>query len=481
VGIAASIGSIIGTQAIRQPALLIVLVTSLTLIAIVVTGQQRSIVIALVAGTAIGAVAGCVRIPSDVPALQESPRTIIALVASDPKVERNGSTAWVEWTDGNGVGRRSLAQFTSTPSVGRGDTLEALVTGDGVYGERLRVRKHRVVGAPGRLELFRRAVRERLTSIASARIPGSPGTLTLGLLIGDDSALPRDERLALRRSGLSHITAVSGWNVTLVTGSIGAVFLAFRLRGWFWVLAQVSLMGGYVWIVGLDPPVARAAIMAVVALSAARLGRPSHSITAMSLAAAIMVMLSPEILSSLSFQLSVLATFALIAAMRVNVQRSGWKGALTTSTLASTMTGIATAPVLATAFGTLSLATVPANILAGPLVPIASVGGLLVVLLEIVPPLSAVAGWVVWILCSLVLIIARSCAAIPFGYVEFTPLDGAMSAVIHLLVIASIAVTTPDGRFIARRLGRWTRETPREAAAAGIGMAATLVTAIIVM
>src|SRR5690606_2512114 len=152
-----------------------------------------------------------------------------------------------------------------------------------------------------------------------------------------------EDRIALRRSGLSHITAVSGWNVTLVTGSIGAVFVALRLRGWFWTVVQAALMLAYVWIVGLDPPVMRAAIMAIVALTAARLGRPAHSFTAVCFAGAVMVMLSPPIIESLSFRLSVMATFALITAMRLTEPLSPLTRAIVAPTAASALTGLATA------------------------------------------------------------------------------------------------------------------------------------------
>ncbi|HUG17295.1 MAG TPA: ComEC/Rec2 family competence protein [Thermomicrobiales bacterium] len=481
MGIAVAFGAVVGAQAIRQPLLLAVLLASLCAVTLATVSTQRSILCVLVAGTMVGALAGFIRAPVPATPLYENPGMIEALVVSDPDVEQWGSSAWVEWQDPSGIDRRSYARLPSSPAIGRGDVLEASTISAGVHGEVLRVTRHRVVRPPEGAERIRRTIRARLTEVASDRITGSPGTLTLGLMIGDDSALPATERLELRQSGLSHITAVSGWNVTLVTGSIGAVFLAFRLRGWFWVLTQLTLMGTYVWVVGLDPPVTRAAIMAVVTLAAARFGRPAHSITALSLAAAIMVMLTPGILGSLSFQLSVLATFALIAALRLSERFSGWRRAVVTPPLACSMTGLATAPVLAATFGTLSLATVPANILAGPIVPIASIGGLLTMLLEPVSPLASFVGASVWLLCSAILYISRVCAGAPYAYFEFTPLAGSASAVVHLIVIASVAAATPEGRLMRRRLSGWTRAEPRAAIAAGAGMAAMLVTSIVVI
>lgn len=481
MGIAFAIGAIVGTQAISQPALLVVLLVSLTLVIATITSTTRRIAVAILIGAVSGAAAGYVRQPQPAPAISHPPRLIMALIESDPKVERFGTNAWVTWLDRDGIERRSFARFPSAPELGRGDRIEAFVIPEGLVADMLHVSRHRVVEHPQGPERIRRSVRSWLTSTSSNRIPGSPGTLTLGLLIGDDSALPIDERLALRRSGLSHITAVSGWNVTLVTGSIGAVFLALRLRGWFWVLVQLLLMGTYVWIVGLEPPVTRAALMAIVALAAARLGRPSHSITGLALAAALMVMHSPEILISLSFQLSVLATLALITAMRLSNVLSGWQKALAAPALASGMTGLATAPVLAATFGSLSLATVPANIAAGPIVPLASIGGVLTAMFSAAPPIAAILGWLVWLLCALILAIATLGSSLPYGYLEFAPLEGATTAIVHLLVFGAIASTTPEGRLLRRRLVDWTQSEPRAATAAGAGMAATLVTLLVVL
>jgi len=481
VGIAFAVGAVVGTQAARQPELLLFLVAAICLIAAAANSSPRAVLGVLVAGTIAGGIAGYLRATDPTPPMVDPPRTVTARVVSDPDVQGFGASALVDWRDSRDVERRSVALLPPSPVLGRGDVFEASVTVEGVNGERILVDQHRLTATANGPERVRRIVRMRLGSIADDRISGAPSVLALGLLIGDDSALPAQERAELRHAGLSHITAVSGWNVTLVTGSIGAVFLALRLRGWCWVLVQLALMGTYVWIVGLDPPVLRAAIMAVIMLAAARLGRPSHSITALSLAAAAMVMLNPDIVSALSFQLSVLATFALIAAMRASERFAGWRRALATPPLASAFTGLATAPALAAAFGTLSLATVPANVLAGPIVPIASIGGVLTALLEPVPPLAAACGAVVWVLCSLILGIARFCAAIPYSYFEFAPLTGAASAVMHTLVIAAIAATSPEGRLARRRLGGWSRAEPLAAAATGAGLAAALVASLAVM
>src|SRR5690606_29207415 len=82
-----------------------------------------------------------------------------------------------------------------------------------------------VVGVPGSFERRRQAIRARATERILNRATGSNGSLALGLLIGDDSGLTQSEREAMRASGLSHITAVSGSNVAMLI-----VVVAFLLR-----------------------------------------------------------------------------------------------------------------------------------------------------------------------------------------------------------------------------------------------------------
>jgi hypothetical protein len=56
-----------------------------------------------------------------------------------------------------------------------------------------------------------------------------------------------------------------------------------------------------------------------------------------------------------------------------------------------------------------------------------------------------------------------------------------MAATVHLIVFATIALATPEGRLLRLRIIRWTRDEPRAATAAGASMAATLITALVVM
>jgi competence protein ComEC len=284
--------------------------------------------------------------------------------------------------------------------------------------------------------------------------------LTLGLLIGDDSALTVDERDDLRRAGLSHITAVSGWNVTLVASAVGVVLLHIGLRGWKWTILQLAALAGFVWIVGPDPPVARAALMAVAGLVAARLGRPAHSLTVLTCSAAMLLMVSPVSLTSLSFQLSVLSTGGLIVAGHICRGLTGWTSVLVTPVAVTGSIGLITAPLLAAKFGAVSLATIPANLVAAPLIPLATLGGVLVIVASPLAPAAAAVGWLGWLVSAGVLGIARVFSSLPGAYHEFTPLTSGEEAALYLVALLIVGAIVPEGRSLLREWTDWARREP---------------------
>jgi competence protein ComEC len=480
VGLLLGAASIVGVRAWQQPTVLATLVLCLLVLQFVAPRSIRPFALCAVAGCLVGAGAGALGgSRSPVPLATAIPRTLTATVVSDPRIEAGGASARVRWNDPTGTSRVSYAYLPTTPEVKRGQVVRVTGTVDGAAGERMLVSSLSIERDAGWIERRRYVIRSYLTTSILRYVPGSAGTLTLGLLIGDDSALTREEQVALRRSGLSHITAVSGWNVTMVTGTVGALFLALRLRGWVWTVAQLSALSAYVWIVGLDPPVTRAAIMVVIALIALRIGRSSHSATALVLAAAAMVLVTPGILGSLSFQLSMLATAALIAAAQVSAGWRSWRQVVALPALTSTFTGVATAPVLAATFGTVSLATIPANVLAGPLIPLATFGALFMLPLALVSPLAIVLGTSVWMICLVVLWIARVCAGLPFVFWEFAPLDATAAGLILTILLVVICAFLPEGRFIGRELRAWSQHEPGPAFAAGTALACVLVVALI--
>jgi|GEM_PF-3483369 len=480
MGIAFGLGVIFGTRAALASFSSVLPVVVLLLAAVIVTPVSiRNVWLLAATGCLMGAGAAVLADTDSNPAfLADSPSGLITgVVKSDVETTPRGGIAEFEWRDDMGVLRTSRIFLPASPEVGRGDTIEVAGWVDGPTGDVILTDGTRIIKRAGWLELQRRAIRSYMRSTIQTYVPGSPGALTLGLLIGDDTALTAAERDDMRRTGLSHLTAVSGWNVTLVVGTVGLVMLRMGLRSWRWTLIQLVALIGFVWIVGFEPPVTRAAVMAVAGIIAIRLGRPAHSLNVLVISAAVMTAISPMILGSISFQLSVLATLGLVIAGRLTASLDGWRAVVMTPLAATIAAGLMTTPTLAARFGTFTLLTVPANLVVAPLVPIASVAGVVVVLLSPIAPLAMVAGWGAWLLSGLVLWFARLLAGVPYSYHQFAPLSPVEEAALYTVILAIIVPLLPEGRMLGRRAFVWAQREPINAMVTAGTACVALVTA----
>lgn len=483
MGIALGLGIVFGVRAVESSITGVLPVILLLIATAIVTGTNgRMLCLAAAVGCAIGALAALREGTVEPPLLLSQPASpIVGVIHSDVGSTELGGSAELSWVDDGGVARESTVYLPPAPIVHRGDRVQIIGTVDGDTGQRIFANSVRVEQRAKWVESKRQAIREYIASAIQRHVPGTPGALALGLLIGDDSALTKAETDDLRAAGLSHLTAVSGWNVTLVTSAVGLICLRLGLRGWLWTTLQLLALAGFVWVVGLEPPVTRAAIMAVVGLAAIRLGRPAHSVTALTLSAAVMVAFSPGTLSSLSFQLSVVATLGLVLAARLTHSVDGWGTVVLVPLISTATIGIMTAPMLAAETGSLSLLTVPANILAAPLVPIATIAGLIVVVSSAVIPVAAVAGWVAALLCGSLLWLARTLSEVPYGYHQFAPLSDAAQASMYSAMLVTIALIFPEGRLMVRAISMWVRRDPAAAALSASTACLALLTATLLV
>lgn len=206
-------------------------------------------------------------------------------------------------------------------------------------------------------------IRRRLNGVLFAAAPGDAGNLLAGLVTGDDGGLTPARRDAFLVTGTSHITAVSGANLALlitVLAEVGGIIGARRHVVWDVAIALV--IAGYAGLVGFQPPVMRAGLVAILALVAARLGRKPDIATLLILVAAAMVAIDPRYLSSLSFKLSFASSLALVLSAPRGRPRgvTGWLGV---SLLMTSVASLATLPFLPEPSRGLPLMAVFANLL----------------------------------------------------------------------------------------------------------------------
>ena len=210
-------------------------------------------------------------------------------------------------------------------------------------------------------------VRAALAATIYRLVPDPEGAVVAGIALGERAAIGRDLADAFARSGTAHLLAVSGFNMTLVAGAV-ALGLRGRLPLRAVALATAAALGGYALLVGPSPSVLRAGVMALVASLGVAVGRPSFGANALCLCVAVLTAVDPGIATAIGFQLSVAATAGLIGLQAPLAQRLGRLPSVLREGLATTIAAsVPTVPIIAAAFGRISLVSPLANLIAVPL------------------------------------------------------------------------------------------------------------------
>ncbi|MEQ9503645.1 MAG: DNA internalization-related competence protein ComEC/Rec2 [Deltaproteobacteria bacterium] len=277
---------------------------------------------------------------------------------------------------------------------------------------------HCLVLAPaerGGLVTTMERLRAALHDAVGRALPAESAAVVRAFATGDTSGIPPDTNDAFVRSGLSHLLAVSGLNLAIVSGLfvIGVAWILRRVRrvalGWgvkpTSALIAIPFVVLYTLLVGASPSAVRAGAMVLALLSARLVGRVAEAWSMLAFALIVMVAWDPTTLGDVSFQLSFAAVVALLRiypALRDVTRLSAWpRGTRATGEvfLASLAATIGTAPLVARHFNRLSLAGLVANVPAAPLsslvlVPLSLLGGLLGCVNDaLAAPVLAVAGW----------------------------------------------------------------------------------------
>lgn len=220
---------------------------------------------------------------------------------------------------------------------------------------------------------------------STGNLPDRRAGLLRGLAIGDTALIDARTEDLFRRSGLSHLVAVSGSNVAIV---VGAVALAtFRLGLRWRIAASLVVLALYIAVVGPDPSVLRAGAMGTLVLVAVATGRTAEPLATLGIAVIVCVGLRPELVAAPGLHLSVAATAGIvIGAGRLQRWFAALPGPLATALSVTLAAQIAVAPILIATFGELSVVAPIANLAAVPAVAPATILTLLAGLLARVTP-----------------------------------------------------------------------------------------------
>ncbi len=191
-----------------------------------------------------------------------------------------------------------------------------------------------------------------------------PHSSLLGaMILGDKSRLPADLKERLNKTGVRHITAISGIHIMILSGILMSLGAWLGLRGIKTFYLAVSLLTLYIIMVGLPSSAVRAGIMGGLWILAKALGRQRGSVRPIVFAAALMLVQNPLLLRwDIGFQLSFLAVLGMVYLMP---ELKRW---VKLDILAMTLSAqVFTLPILIYNFGYFSLAGLVTNILIVPL------------------------------------------------------------------------------------------------------------------
>jgi competence protein ComEC len=219
-------------------------------------------------------------------------------------------------------------------------------------------------------------VRARFAAAARRVLPADQAVMLPALVLGDMSAVTAVTSREFRVAGLTHLTAVSGANVTIVCG---AVLFSARLIGprVAAALAAVALVA-FVIVVQPTASVLRAAAMGAIALLGVLSSRRRQAIPALSASVLVLMVAAPQLAVDVGFALSVVATAALVVIAPVWSRRlvaAGWPKPLADAVCVACAAQLVTAPLIAGITARVSLVAAAANLAVAALVaPITVLG-----------------------------------------------------------------------------------------------------------
>jgi len=299
------------------------------------------------------------------------------------------------------------------------------------------------------------SLRNDLSRTLTRTLPEPQASLAQAILLGKRDNLPPQLGTDFSETGTSHLLAISGLHLSIVTGIllIIGIWLFGRRRN-IYVWLALGAIWLYALLVGMNPPILRAAIMASLFLTATLLGRQRSAFTSLAFAAAIMIGINPQILWTASFQMSFAAMTGLIfifpplqsmgrKAVNVTLGDDGIAVSIVsivTDSFSVTLGAIiAVWPVIAYHFGIISLDTLPATFFALPALPIIIVTTVLTAGVGLVAlPIAQGIGWLAWFFLSYMLWVVKCFAILPPSPIEVDSVSPILIWTYYLILVAAI-------------------------------------------
>lgn len=264
-------------------------------------------------------------------------------------------------------------------------------------------------------------VRRKFAAGMQSVLPEPVASFGMGILIGQRNTLPEAVSTQLTMVGLTHIIAVSGYNLTIILRAVGRLL---QKRSKFQYLAiSLSLIGTFLLLTGNSPSIVRAAVVCCLGLAAWFYGRTVQPLVLLLVAAGITGLANPlYVWGNVSWYLSFLAFFGVLVLSPVITRRlygGREPGFLAAILLESLCAEAMTLPYVLYIFGQMSTVSTLANVLVAALIPPAMLLSLFAGLAGMLAP--AWLGWIAWpamMLMTYMLDVAALLSRVPHAFLE---------------------------------------------------------------
>jgi len=266
-------------------------------------------------------------------------------------------------------------------------------------------------------------------------------SLLAGILFGQKRLFSRSFEEATRVSGVSHIVAASGYNVTILSIAINKLFffLPKRLK----LIASLIVIWLFAILSGFSASIVRACMMGSVSIIALFFGRSNSIHIALPFVAFLFVLFNPFALSDVGFLLSISAVFGLVYIMPILVslkekvtKKYKFLDDFVLPTLSCTLS---TLPLSVFTFKTFSIWSVPVNTLVLPVVESTMLFGFLALLFQkVFPPFSYIFFSIVNVQLKYFELVVSFVEKLNFGQVSLS--DTASKAVALVLLFCFVVL-----------------------------------------
>ncbi len=303
-----------------------------------------------------------------------------------------------------------------------------------------------------------------LSSSLQERIQGEAGAFLAALVLGDKSGVSPSLSHDMARNGTSHILALSGLHVSLFMSGVSLLLRPLHKKAR--ILISLLMITGYVLLTGASPSVLRAGFMCACALLSFLVGRRHSSIFSLFVSLCLIFIFEPYSVNSVSLWLSALATLGILLYYERRTEKQEkeeakaprprlWKRALAflkeyvvLSAVITAAASLLVLPLSSRVFGTLSILSIPANLLLAPFSNLLLYGAFLLFPFGRLAPFS----FLLERMTALFLYLSARLADIPHTQISFSNPISLLAAAFIPSAILFYCIFTPKKRFKSRRV-----------------------------